>query len=55
MREPLNKRKNKLGESLEGNKLFRDIDDELAWIREKEQITTTTTRKSPIFCKLNVD
>lgn len=28
LKEPLNKRKNKLGESLEGNKLFRDIDGE---------------------------
>jgi spectrin alpha len=44
LREPLNKRKNKLGESLEGNKLFRDIDDELAWIREKEQIAASTNR-----------
>lgn len=42
--EPLNKRKNKLLESLEGNKLFRDIEDELAWIREKEQIAASTNR-----------
>lgn len=26
LRDPLSRRKNKLGESLEGNKLFRDID-----------------------------
>lgn len=42
--EPLVKRKKKLGESLEGNKLFRDIDDELAWIREKEQVAASTNR-----------
>ncbi|KHN88357.1 Spectrin alpha chain [Toxocara canis] len=44
LREPLNRRKVKLGESLLGNQLFRDIDDELAWIREKEQIAASTNR-----------
>ena len=39
LREPLEKRKRKLGESLQGNQLFRDIEDELAWIREKEQVS----------------
>ena len=39
LREPLEKRKHKLGESLQGNQLFRDIEDELAWIREKEQVS----------------
>lgn len=38
LRDPLEKRKNKLAESLQGNQLFRDIEDELAWIREKEQV-----------------
>jgi len=33
--DPLQRRKNKLGESLVGHLLFRDIDDELTWIREK--------------------
>ncbi|CAD5229447.1 unnamed protein product [Bursaphelenchus okinawaensis] len=42
--EPMNKRKKKLDDSLEGNKLFRDIEDELAWIREKEQIAASTNR-----------
>ncbi|VDN60745.1 unnamed protein product [Dracunculus medinensis] len=42
--DPLNKRKNKLAESLKGNQLFRDIDDELAWIREKEQVAASTNR-----------
>ena len=38
LNDPLEKRKNKLAESLQGNQLFRDIEDELAWIREKEQV-----------------
>lgn len=33
-----------MGESLQGNQLFRDIDDELSWIREKEQIAASTNR-----------
>ncbi|CAI4227013.1 unnamed protein product [Auanema sp. JU1783] len=44
LRTPLEKRKQKLGESLQGNQLFRDIEDELAWIREKEQIAASTNR-----------
>lgn len=44
LRDPLLKRKNKLAESLKGNQLFRDMDDELAWIREKEQIAASTNR-----------
>jgi spectrin alpha len=44
LREPLSRRKNKLAESLRGNQLFRDIDDELSWIREKEQIAASTNR-----------
>jgi spectrin alpha len=44
LREPLRRRKHKLTESHRGNQLFRDIEDELAWIREKEQIATSTNR-----------
>uniref|UniRef100_A0A7E4VTH7 Spectrin alpha chain n=1 Tax=Panagrellus redivivus TaxID=6233 RepID=A0A7E4VTH7_PANRE len=44
LRHPLEKRKEKLSESLQGNQLFRDIEDELSWIREKEQIATSTNR-----------
>ncbi|MFH4975655.1 hypothetical protein AB6A40_002364 [Gnathostoma spinigerum] len=44
LREPLMRRKEKLAESLEGNQLFRDIEDELAWIREKEQIAGSSNR-----------
>jgi len=34
----------KLAESLKCHQLFRDIEDELAWIREKEQIATSANR-----------
>ncbi|TKR73840.1 hypothetical protein L596_021099 [Steinernema carpocapsae] len=44
LRNPLERRKGKLQDSHHGNQLFRDIDDELAWIREKEQIATSTNR-----------
>lgn len=44
LRDPLNKRKAKLAESLKGNQLFRDMEDELAWIREKEQIAASSNR-----------
>ena len=44
LREPLHHRNNKLAESLRGHQLFRDIEDELAWIREKEQIAGSTNR-----------
>uniref|UniRef100_A0AAF5PJZ7 Spectrin alpha chain n=2 Tax=Wuchereria bancrofti TaxID=6293 RepID=A0AAF5PJZ7_WUCBA len=44
LRDPLSARKDKLAESLRGNQLFRDIDDELAWIREKEQIAGSSNR-----------
>lgn len=44
LRDPLQRRKHKLGESLLGHQLFRDIDDELAWIREKDQIAGSTNR-----------
>uniref|UniRef100_A0AC34F2Y3 SH3 domain-containing protein n=1 Tax=Panagrolaimus sp. ES5 TaxID=591445 RepID=A0AC34F2Y3_9BILA len=44
LRDPLERRKQKLAESLHGNQLFRDIEDELSWIREKEQIAASTNR-----------
>lgn len=44
LRDPLEKRKSKLAESLQGNQLTRDIEDELSWIREKEQIAASTNR-----------
>ncbi|GMT03322.1 hypothetical protein PENTCL1PPCAC_25496, partial [Pristionchus entomophagus] len=44
LKDPLERRKRKLGDSLQGNQLFRDIEDELAWIREKEQVAASTNR-----------
>uniref|UniRef100_A0A914P3Y4 SH3 domain-containing protein n=3 Tax=Panagrolaimus TaxID=55784 RepID=A0A914P3Y4_9BILA len=44
LRDPLERRKFKLADSLHGNQLFRDIEDELSWIREKEQIAASTNR-----------
>lgn len=44
LQDPLNRRKGKLDESLKGHQLFRDIEDELAWIREKEQIAGSNNR-----------
>uniref|UniRef100_A0A915I8Y9 SH3 domain-containing protein n=1 Tax=Romanomermis culicivorax TaxID=13658 RepID=A0A915I8Y9_ROMCU len=44
LHDPLNRRKGKLAESLKCHQLFRDIEDELAWIREKEQVATSTNR-----------
>ncbi|VDP10579.1 unnamed protein product [Soboliphyme baturini] len=44
LQEPLCSRKEKLSESLLGHQLFRDIEDELTWIREKEQIASSSNR-----------
>jgi spectrin alpha len=49
LRDPLQHRKNKLSESLRGHQLFRDIEDELAWIREKDQVAGSTNRGTPFF------
>ena len=42
--EPLQRRKNRLGESLAVQQLFRDVEDEEAWIREKEPIVASNNR-----------
>ncbi|KRY60696.1 Spectrin alpha chain [Trichinella britovi] len=44
LQEPMSRRKEKLAESLRGHQLFRDIEDEFSWIREKEQIADSTNR-----------
>ncbi|CAJ0599218.1 unnamed protein product [Cylicocyclus nassatus] len=44
LRGPLEERKNKLAESLQGNQLLSDIEDELSWIREKEQLVGAGNR-----------
>lgn len=42
--DPLEGRKQRLRESLAVQQLFRDVEDEEAWIREKEPIVSSTNR-----------
>ena len=42
--EPMHKRKQKLSDALRLQQLFRDIEDEEDWIREKEPIAASTNR-----------
>ena len=42
--EPLGRRKHRLMESLAVQQLFRDTEDEEAWIREKEPIVASNNR-----------
>lgn len=44
LREPMSARKQKLSDSLRLQQLFRDVEDEETWIREKEPIAASTNR-----------
>lgn len=44
LREPMAARKQKLSDSLRLQQLFRDVEDEETWIREKEPIASSTNR-----------
>uniref|UniRef100_A0A8C5A923 Spectrin alpha, non-erythrocytic 1 n=1 Tax=Gadus morhua TaxID=8049 RepID=A0A8C5A923_GADMO len=44
LREPMTARKQKLSDSLRLQQLFRDVEDEETWIREKEPIAASTNR-----------
>lgn len=44
LKEPMVARKQKLSDSLRLQQLFRDIEDEETWIREKEPIAASTNR-----------
>lgn len=44
LREPMTMRKQKLSDSLRLQQLFRDVEDEETWIREKEPIAASTNR-----------
>lgn len=44
LREPMTARKQKLSDSLRLQQLFRDVEDEETWIREKEPIASSTNR-----------
>ncbi|MEQ2177748.1 Spectrin alpha chain, non-erythrocytic 1, partial [Goodea atripinnis] len=44
LRDPMTARKQKLSDSLRLQQLFRDVEDEETWIREKEPIASSTNR-----------
>uniref|UniRef100_A0A8C5VTD7 Spectrin alpha chain, non-erythrocytic 1 n=1 Tax=Microcebus murinus TaxID=30608 RepID=A0A8C5VTD7_MICMU len=44
LKEPMTARKQKLADSLRLQQLFRDVEDEETWIREKEPIAASTNR-----------
>jgi len=44
LQKPMNVRKQRLKDSLQVQQLFRDIEDEEVWIREKEPIAASTNR-----------
>lgn len=41
-------RKQRLLDSLQAQQLFRDLEDEAAWIREKEPVAASTNRGTTI-------
>ena len=44
LQQPTQLRKHRLMESLRVQQLFRDMEDEAAWIREKEPVAASTNR-----------
>lgn len=44
LQAPMGNRRQKLQDSLRVQQLFRDVEDEEAWIREKEPIAASTNR-----------
>lgn len=44
LKDPMVARKQKLADSLRLQQLFRDVEDEETWIREKEPIAASTNR-----------
>lgn len=47
-------RRQRLADSLLAQQLFRDVEDEEAWIREKEPVAASTNRGQYLFCGLIV-
>lgn len=45
-------RRQRLADSLLAQQLFRDVEDEEAWIREKEPVAASTNRGKHIFSYL---
>ncbi|RWR99142.1 spectrin alpha chain-like protein, partial [Dinothrombium tinctorium] len=50
--KPMNIRRTRLNDSLRLQQLFRDIEDEESWIREKEPIAASTNR-GPVMAEIN--
>jgi len=47
-------RRQRLADSLLAQQLFRDVEDEEAWIREKEPVAASTNRgKKKLYCYIN--
>lgn len=44
LQEPLQAKRSKLGDALQLQQFFRDVEDEEDWIREKEPIAASTNR-----------
>ena len=44
LQTPMVTRRNKLYDSLQAQQIFRDVEDEEAWIREKEPVAVSTNR-----------
>jgi hypothetical protein len=54
LQRPMNIRKQRLLDSLQVQQLFRDVEDEEAWIREKEPVAASTNRgKLNLFCSIH--
>jgi len=50
LKKPMETRRQRLADSLLAQQLFRDVEDEEAWIREKEPVAASTNRGEYIFC-----
>lgn len=44
LKKPMETRRQRLADSLLAQQLFRDVEDEEAWIREKEPVAASTNR-----------
>ncbi|XP_041430679.1 spectrin alpha chain, non-erythrocytic 1 isoform X5 [Xenopus laevis] len=54
LKEPMAARKQKLSDSLRLQQLFRDVEDEETWIREKEPIAASTNRGKDLIGVQNI-
>lgn len=49
LKKPMETRRQRLADSLLAQQLFRDVEDEEAWIREKEPVAASTNRGEYMF------